>query len=126
MKQKSNIDYHIKCITPSEYELEFKLHADNKTLLMLFNKAKNKLMRDRGVNVGNPDIEKINEFDVPEVYFKFLKVTIKKIYNNARNKFLKSKIDLMSYDIETAKFTRNEKRNWDISIKLKGIYADKR
>ncbi len=126
MADKAIIDYHIQCITPSDYELEFKIPADNKIFLMLFNKAKEKLLRERGIKVKDANPEVIGEFEVPEYYYKFLKVTIKKIYSNARERFKKRGIELLNYNIKKAGFKRNEKNDWDITIMLFGIYADKR
>ena len=126
MGEKVTTDYHIKCVTPSDYELEIKIPADNKTFLTIFNKAKDTLLRTKGIKVrdANPDL--INDFDVPEYYFKFLKVTIRKMYSNRREIFKKKGIELLSYDIKNAKFTRNETKDWDITINIVGIYADKR
>lgn len=126
MAEKVTIDYHIKCTTPSDYELEFKIPADNKTFLMIFNSAKKKLLRERGVKVGDANPDLIDEFEVPEHYYKFLKVTVKKMYNNARKMFSKKGIEFLNYDVKSAKFTRNKANDWDITLLLGGIYADKR
>ncbi len=125
MGETAPIDYHIKCITPSDYELEFAIKADNKTFLFLFNKAKDKLLKTKGIKVGDANTELINEFEVPEYYYKFLKVTLRKIYQNVRNQVKEKKIELMTHDIKNAKFKRNATNDWDITINLMGIYADK-
>ena len=57
MAAKADIDYHIKCINSSDYELEFVVPADNKTFLHLFKQAKEKLLRQKGIKVGDADPE---------------------------------------------------------------------
>ncbi len=126
MGEKPKIDYNIRCITPSDYELEFTIAAENKTFLLLFNKAKDRLLKTKGMKVGDANPELINEFEVPEYYYKFLKVTLRKIYQDVRKQVKEKQIELMTHDIKNAKFKRNAANDWDITINLMGIYADKR
>lgn len=119
------MDYKIQCLTPTDYELTMTFHADNKLMLMIFNKAKAKLMKDKGIKVNDEGLKNISKFEVPKNYLKLLKIICKKQINKIGNIFAKDKIIIMSYELDKAIFIRIQDR-WDIKMCLSGIYADQR
>jgi hypothetical protein len=124
-EQDDKIDYEIDCPTPSKYNLKLIMHADAKLLNLVWDKSKLEVLRKRGMDVRKARPEDIKIFEAPQSYYKFIKVSIRKIWQNCARDFAKEGIVLLSYDVIKCTFKLTEKKGWDVHIEITGIYTKK-
>jgi len=125
MFRKEIFDHEIDCINPTDFELLLTLHVKKGLLEMIFNKTRSRILRKKNMEVkGNPD--SIDNFDVPVNYYKILKLQCKKLIKIVSIGYKKDGIELLNYDVTGARFIKNKSSNWNIKIRFKGVYTDKR
>lgn len=122
-EQEEKVDYEINCPTPSDYDLKLKMKADAKLLKIIWDKSKVEILRKRGLDVRTSNPEKIQEFEAPASYHKFIKVTIRKIWANCARDFKKDGVVLLDYYVNRTVFKLNKAGGWDITIYVKGVYT---
>jgi len=118
------LDWHFKALTASDYDLYFKMAADGKFLNMIFEKAKSKIFKLKGLKVdGSPD--NIKSFDVPVMYYNALKTALTRAMARIKKELKEDNVIILSSNVNVAKFVR-EGQKWLISVEIGGVYADKR
>ena len=120
-----NYEYEISCSSPSDYELTLTIKADAKLIGNIWAKSKAAAMERKGINVKSHAYEEINQFEVPQVYFNFLKITMQKLVYNCADIFKQDGVILLNYEVRKATFKINEAKGWDIIIIVGGIYSRK-
>jgi hypothetical protein len=124
MGKKPTLDWHFKAINPADYEIHIRTVVAGNILLIIFNKAKQKLARTKGKTInGNPDT--INSFKIPPEYHNLIKTRLRKVVVDAQRELKHDKIEILSYHVKTAVFLREDK-DWVISVVMEGQYVDKR
>jgi hypothetical protein len=118
-------DYVIDCPSPSDYNLDLILKADAKLISMIWDKSKQAAAVKRGIDVKDKSYMEFQEFEVPQVYYNFLKITIREIVGNCADIFKRDGIILLNYEVKKAKFKVNASKGWDIVISVGGIYSRK-
>lgn len=122
---EKKIEWGFKAINPSDYEIIIETDIDNKLLYIIFNKAKAKLARTKGINVkGN--IENIESMTVPVEYYNMTKTVLHKVLKNIKKEIAQDKITILSSVVSDAVFIRNEAKVWHFKAVLQGQYIDKR
>lgn len=120
----SVIDYHIHCINPTDFELKLNMPVTGRIVKIIFNKVRSKLFRSHNINIpGNPDT--IESVIIPPQYYKILKLNIHSIVGKTAREYKADGIELLSYDISSARFYKIGE-GWVMEIILKGLYTDKR
>lgn len=123
-EEKGVFDYSFKCVNITDFELSMTYHARGELMNHVFSKSKKMLMR-KGVNaVGSPD--DVSYFDVPQRFLGLIRTISGKQIREVEKIIRKDKIELLSYVVSGARFKKNEKKDWDIIIKISGTYIDKR
>lgn len=125
---KESIYYEIKTITPSDYELLFRLKIEAgifKTIL----DATLKKMKDKRVTIEK-DIKEVKEFssrqiEVPKNYYNLVRTSIHSKFIEAKKIFAKDGIVLISDHIGEIYF-KKQGAYWEIYITIVGIYSDRR
>jgi len=114
-------EYEIVALNQTEYQLTLIFEAENRIMRDIFNRAKEKLSKDKGIKAqGNPDV--IGAFDVPQEFLKTLKFITKKQLKEVFSLLHKEdNFTMISNECTSSKFKRfNEK--WLIYIVYKGMY----
>lgn len=117
------LDYKIECWTPKDFNLFIKVQADPKLVKKIWKYRKNQMLRKKGIKVKDANLESIQEFKVPPVYFKYLNLVSKKLVSGCSNIFKKDGIVLLNHEVEEATYKLNDNKGWDIEIKYKGLYT---
>lgn len=125
-KDKDIIEWDFKAESITDYSLKLEMSADNKMLTNIFNQAKHKLARRKGMkNLNTADPEVIQEFAVPKQYFNLVRTIMHKKIKKAFSKVREDNIHVLNSKVTKAKFKRNEANDWDIEIIVSGQYVDK-
>lgn len=120
------IKWDFRAETISDYLLEIKMEANNKLLHKIFNEAKRKLSRKKGMNnLRDADPENIEEFDIPERFYNLIHTIMSKHIKKISDVVKQDNIHVLNSKVHKAKFKRNENNDWDIYIKVTGQYVDK-
>lgn len=122
-KTKDLFDYDIDCYSPSNYNLKLTFHAEASLINLIWNKGKKAILRKKGLDVRKNNYDDLKAFEAPESYHKFLKITLRKQWMKCGAIFKEDGIILLSYDVTKAIFKINEKKGWDITVSMKGIYT---
>jgi hypothetical protein len=118
-------DWHFKALNPVDCHIIITLHAMNSILKDLYAKAVTRLKRIKKLDVsGNPEV--ISRFEIPHQYLRFVGTTVNKQLKKVRKLVLKDGIVVVREHIDTAYFIRNKENDWDIVIRFKGEYANRR
>lgn len=120
-----HIDYEFKAVNDNDYELTLSMMAKNKHLNKIFNMAKQKLMKDKGVDFDG-DIEKVSKFKIDKQYLNVIKTIIRRKVRWIEKRLKQGKIEVLTSDVDKCYFERNEERDWCVYIHIKGNYVDKR
>ena len=125
-KRQDLFNYKFKCANLSDYKLILTLHVNNRLLMIVFNSAKKKLKKVKGMNVrGNPNL--LVKFTVDEPrYFPLIKTAISKPLNNVAKEISKDGIVILNDRVIGCEFHRNKLNDWDVNVIIEGQYADKR
>lgn len=125
-KDKDKINWDFKAETITDYLLKLELSADNKMLHTIFNKAKHKLARKKGMqNLNTANLEVIQQFDIPQKFFNLIHTIMHKQIKKCFNLVKEDNIHVLNSKVTKAKFKRNDTNDWDIEIQVTGQYVDK-
>jgi len=117
----NKIDYSFECLNLSDYQLTFTFDLENKFLLSLFNKAKEKI----NLKDANPDL--INQFEVENKYLNYVKTTIGSQIKTVSKEVSADGIVILNEKVTKVVFKRREdSKDWKVIIYVVGQYADKR
>jgi len=117
------IDYEFDLINPKDYRLKFEMYSDKKLFNYIFNKSKDKLMKEHKLHIDKN--AEPNKIEVPDRFYNLLKTILKKKIKQVSKKVKKDKIELLTILVDSAIFTKQETK-WLITIIIKGDYIDKR
>ncbi len=123
-----SVDFTFKCMTYTDYELEIIMHAENHLVLKVFQKARYALARRKNINVSGQEINKIEEFEIPQKYVNTIKTIAQPILRNIRKQLKRPphNCTLMDERIEKCNFIRDKSgTDWDIKINFEGVYVKK-
>lgn len=113
------IDFEVEQKNPVEYELRLGFPLDNRMFKLAFDGAKRAMSLKKGVEVKG-DVGKVDEFDVPDRFFKVLNVactgTVKDLN---KREFASDGFRVVTHEVVRAKFKRFEGR-WKCLVWLEG------
>jgi 6-pyruvoyl-tetrahydropterin synthase len=117
-------DYDFELLTDTDFKLVLTIYTQARIMNYVFNQSRDKLKK-KGVNVkGAP--ETINEFEVPEQYFKPLKVACRKLLKTVAGITEKDKIIILNhYDVVKVVY-KKVLNKWHCIITIRGLYKDER
>lgn len=120
-----NLKWRFEEVNPVDYLLTIKCDVENKLMVSLFGKAKQRLSRTKGIKL-NADPNVIQSFKVDRIYYHVLKTFLNSTIKKIRREINQDKLDFLSHNIKTADFIRKPDQNWMINIEFEGQYIDKR
>jgi len=122
---QKKIDWNFKCINPCDYEMQLDMIAENKLILIIFNKARISLAKKKSISVhGNPD--NITSFNVEPKFYSAIKTILSPVIRDVQGAVNLNGIFILNSFVKNAKFKREADEDWLISINLTGQYVDKR
>jgi len=113
------IDWHFKEMSPTDYNIDIDMTVESKTFKYILRKAKPKLEKalKKDINID----EKVKVFYIPKEYFKLIKTGIHSVIKAVQKDVNKDFIDIISHEIESAKFEKIESQ-WHIKVIVWGVF----
>lgn len=113
-------EWEFKALNSTDYEALLTYEADNRLFRDIFNMAKQKLSKEKGIKAeGNPDF--IARFDVPDYYFKYLKLVTRKQFKMVCDEVKEDKIIIINAEVTKSTFERLNNK-WHIKVIYQGMY----
>ena len=122
---KPKIDWDFKALNPSDFEAEITMHSDNRLLLMVFEKSKQKLQK-KNINVSDKQLQAVKKFDIDSRYLNLVKTFIRPVISKMHKTIKADGLEILSHRVDNGYFIRDENNNWIIKLIVEGQYADKR
>ena len=122
---KEAMPYNFRCVNPSDYELTINMKINSRLLNFIFTRAKEKLQKDKGIEVtGNPT--GLKSFLVPPEHLRLIKTAMHKTIRSVEREVSKDGIVVMTMKPDGGRFEKNGSNDWSVQIVMRGTYADKR
>lgn len=120
---REKFDYKFECLNLSDYSFTMTLKAEDKILMNIFQKGRVAALRKKGIDVkgGNPAV--LDGFVIEPIYYNYLTVTCKRLIAAVGKEVGQDGVALLSQKVTFGKFVRRKDRDWDIVLKVEGMYS---
>jgi hypothetical protein len=123
MNKQEIIDYDFKCTTPSDFELELSMKADNQLFEWLYEKSSKKLGHKVSETLKDKKPSDVEMFEVPPMFYSFVNSKLRKIKRKIFQGVERDGIVEQKHWINKIMFYRQDNDTWLIKIRLGGVYS---
>lgn len=122
--EKTNkiLDWDFQAKTQTAFKVDIYMKTQSGVFNMIFKKAAKKIA-DKGIYVERN--KEITEFNVPDMYKRYVTTILKKIFINIIKEVRKDKVEVLEYWLSDVKF-KKVGEVWKIKAIYEGVYIDKR
>lgn len=127
-RKNEKFDYEFNLKNRTDYVIMLSYPTTSKLINTIFNKAKAKLAKKKGIDVTQIDnaTGELKEIEVPTYYHNIINNFIKKTYKDISRQVGTDGIVLLNENVTACKFKKQTEQIWLISIKIEGCYDDRR
>jgi len=126
---RQQVDYHFRALNPQQYELTISMpEVSHRLFRLVYNKTKSKYEKKKSMKVDDSGegIDKQKIIVVPVQFYNLLKVALKSQLKDIDRQLKADKIEVMTCNMQDARYVRKDDTQWEICFVFGGVYIDKR
>jgi len=119
------MDWNFKALNDSDFSIRLDAVADKGLVNKILLKSKVALQRKKGIAFDGK-ADGVQNIEIPHDYLKFVEVSLRGIISKIDRQIKSDGIEILNYGVDKATLTKTAFEDWNITVNITGIYADKR